>query len=60
LLSDATKVVVGKDKIEDQFPSKLSVMPEGLFKNLTEQEIADLFGFLETSRSNPEPAVTGK
>lgn len=60
LLSDATKVVVGKDKIEDQFPSKLSVMPEGLFKNLTEQEIADLFAFLETSRSNPEPAVSAK
>ncbi|MDB5391858.1 MAG: hypothetical protein JWM11_7504, partial [Planctomycetaceae bacterium] len=56
LLSDASKVVVAKNKIEDQLPAKLSVMPEGLFKNLTEQEIADLFAFLETSRSNPEPA----
>lgn len=58
LLSDATKVVVAKDKIEDQFPARLSVMPEGLFKTLSEQEIADLFAFLETSRSNPEPSPT--
>ncbi len=60
LLSDATKVVIQKDKIEDQSPAKVSVMPEGLFKNLTEQEIADLFAFLETSRSNPEPTPPAK
>lgn len=60
LLSDATKVVIPKDKIEEQSPAKVSVMPEGLFKNLTEQEIADLFAFLETSRSNPEPTPVKK
>jgi putative heme-binding domain-containing protein len=60
LLSDATKVVVAKDKIEDRLPSRISVMPEGLFKNLSEQEIADLFAFLETSRSNPEPVAPAK
>ena len=60
MLSDATKVVIQKDKIEDQSPAKISVMPEGLFKNLTEQEVADLFAFLETSRSNPEPAPVAK
>jgi putative heme-binding domain-containing protein len=60
LLSDATKVVVAKDKIEDRLPSRISVMPEGLFKNLSEQEIADLFAFLETSRSNPEPVTAAK
>jgi hypothetical protein len=31
-------------------------MPEGLFKDLTLAEIADLFAFLETSKNNPEPA----
>ncbi|MES2791668.1 MAG: HEAT repeat domain-containing protein, partial [Planctomycetota bacterium] len=60
LLSDATKVVIQKDKIEEQAPAKVSVMPEGLFKTLTEQEIADLFAFLETSRSNPEPTPVAK
>lgn len=60
LLSDATKVVIPKDKIEEQTPAKVSVMPEGLFKTLTEQEIADLFAFLETSRSNPEPVAAKK
>ncbi|MDB5338175.1 MAG: hypothetical protein JWN70_3794 [Planctomycetaceae bacterium] len=60
MLSDATKVVIQKDKIEEQSPAKVSVMPEGLFKTLTEQEIADLFAFLETSRSNPEPTPAAK
>lgn len=56
LLSDATKVTVPKDKIDEQTPSKTSVMPEGLFKELSLQDIANLFAFLETSKLNPEPA----
>jgi putative membrane-bound dehydrogenase-like protein len=55
LLSDATKLEVPKKKIEEMTTSKTSVMPEGLLKDLSLEEIADLFAFLETSKSNPEP-----
>ncbi|MFO1020534.1 MAG: HEAT repeat domain-containing protein [Planctomycetales bacterium] len=55
LLSDATRVTIPKNKIEDQQPAKISVMPEGLLKELSLQDVADLFAFLETSRTNAEP-----
>lgn len=63
LLSDATKVEIPKDTIDENVPSKASVMPEGLLKELSPQDIVDLFAFLETSKSNPEPitnAAAGK
>ena len=44
------------DKVDAKVKAKVSVMPEGLFKDLTLEEIADLFAFLETSKNNPEPA----
>jgi len=53
LLSDATKISVPKSKIEEQKRSKVSVMPVGSLKELSLQDIADLFAFLETSRTNP-------
>jgi putative heme-binding domain-containing protein len=56
LLSDATKLEIPKDQIEEQSRSKVSVMPEGILKDLTLEEIADLFAFLETSRLNEAPA----
>lgn len=54
LLSDATKIEIPKDEVEETHKSKISVMPEGLLKDLTLEEIADLFAFLETSKFNPE------
>jgi putative heme-binding domain-containing protein len=48
LLSDGTKVLLHKDEIEQQFASLVSVMPERLLDLLSEQEIADLFAFLES------------
>jgi putative heme-binding domain-containing protein len=36
--------------IEDQQPSKISIMPAGLDKQLTEQELADLLAFLRSRR----------
>jgi putative heme-binding domain-containing protein len=36
--------------IEDQQPSKVSIMPAGLDKQLTEQELADLLAFLKSRR----------
>ncbi|HEY3965711.1 MAG TPA: HEAT repeat domain-containing protein [Planctomycetaceae bacterium] len=56
LLSDATKLEIAPDKIEDKVKAKVSVMPEGLFKDLSLEQIADLFAFLETSKNNPDPA----
>ncbi|MBS0263610.1 MAG: HEAT repeat domain-containing protein, partial [Planctomycetes bacterium] len=56
LLSDATKLEIPRDKIEAQVKARISVMPEGLFKDLSLEQIADLFAFLETSKSNPDPA----
>jgi putative membrane-bound dehydrogenase-like protein len=56
LLSDATRLEIAPEKIEEKAKSRVSVMPDGLFKDLTLEEIADLFAFLETSKNNPEPA----
>ena len=52
LLPDATRLEIPKRKIDEQFRSKISVMPEGALKNLSLADIADLFAFLETSRFN--------
>lgn len=55
LLSDATRITIPKDDIEELVPAKVSVMPEGLLKELSLEEIADLFAFIETSKQNEEP-----
>lgn len=52
LLSDATQVSIPRSSIDEQAPSKTSVMPVGALKELTLKEIADLFAFLETSKFN--------
>ncbi|MEX2287932.1 MAG: HEAT repeat domain-containing protein [Planctomycetaceae bacterium] len=63
LLSDATKLEIPKDQVQEQARSKTSVMPVGILKELTLEEIADLFAFLETSKDNeapPQPAAANK
>jgi putative membrane-bound dehydrogenase-like protein len=52
LMSDATRLEIAKSRIEEQNPSKISVMPAGLLDQLSLAEIADLFAFLETSKLN--------
>jgi len=52
LMSDATKLEIPTSRIEEQNPSKISVMPAGLLDQLSLGEIADLFAFLETSKLN--------
>lgn len=59
VLSDATKLEVSVADIEERSPAKVSVMPEGLFKDLSLSDIADLFAFLETSKYNMETPKTG-
>lgn len=58
LLSDATKITVPKASIDESNPSKVSVMPTGLLDELSLEEIANLFAFLETSKNNAV-AVSG-
>lgn len=48
LLQDGTKLTLRKSDIDQQFASLVSVMPERLFDDLTLQEIADLFAYLES------------
>jgi putative heme-binding domain-containing protein len=47
-LNDATKVTLKRDEIESQVASLVSIMPEQLLDPLSEQEIIDLFAFLES------------
>ena len=57
LLSDGARVTIPKDNIEEQQPSPISVMPEGLLNTLNYQEIADLIALFE---SVPRVEVTGQ
>lgn len=48
---DGTKITLAKDEIESIVSSTISAMPERLLDDLTLEEIADLFAYLE---SDPE------
>lgn len=48
LQSDGTKVVLNRNDIDQQYASLVSVMPEKLLDQLSKEEIADLFAFLES------------
>lgn len=52
LQANGVKVTVNNDEIDEIAPSKKSAMPEGLFNNLTLEEIADLFAFFATPPEN--------
>lgn len=54
-LNNGERLEIPKSDVEEQKPSNVSLMPPGLFKDLSLQDIADLFAFLETSKSNTEP-----
>jgi len=49
LLNDGSKVCLKRDEIESQTASLVSVMPERLLDELSREEIADLFAFLEST-----------
>ena len=48
LLSDGARVTIPKDTIEEEQPSTISVMPEGLLNTLNYQEIADMLALFES------------
>lgn len=43
-------VTVARDRIEEQVAQRKSLMPEGLLKDLTEQQIRDLFAYLRSTQ----------
>lgn len=47
VLTTTDRVVLPLDEIEQRKGSDLSIMPSGLLENLREQEIRDLFGYLQ-------------
>jgi putative heme-binding domain-containing protein len=53
LLQDGSKVSLKKAEIAQQFASLQSVMPEKLLDQLSLEEIADLFAFLESEAEKP-------
>jgi putative membrane-bound dehydrogenase-like protein len=55
LLADAKRLEIPSEQIDESTPSRISVMPEGVLKELSLEEVADLFAFLETSKQNPLP-----
>jgi putative heme-binding domain-containing protein len=44
------RVEITRSDIEEMQPSRVSIMPSGLDQLLSEQELADLLAFLESSR----------
>ena len=49
-------VFVARDDIDEIRPTDASLMPEGLLGTLTEEQIRDLVGYLQTSQQVPLPA----
>jgi putative heme-binding domain-containing protein len=47
ILAADKEVRIAKEDIEEVRPGKVSIMPDGLDKQLTEQELADLIAFLK-------------
>jgi putative heme-binding domain-containing protein len=50
LLSDASSLKLPKAEVEEIVDGKQSVMPDGLLNQLSLEEIADLFAFLESGK----------
>lgn len=48
--SDRKNVRIRRDQIEEMFPAKVSIMPAGLDKQLSTQQLADLLEFLRSTR----------
>lgn len=48
--SDGKEVTLPRAQIEEIGPSRISIMPEGLLKTLSEQQVRDLFAYLRSSQ----------
>ncbi|MES2788073.1 MAG: PVC-type heme-binding CxxCH protein [Planctomycetota bacterium] len=50
---DGQSVTIARDQIDELLPQRKSLMPEGLLKDMTEQQVRDLFGYLRSSQPLP-------
>ncbi|MFO0888461.1 MAG: PVC-type heme-binding CxxCH protein [Isosphaeraceae bacterium] len=48
--SDGKDLTLSRSTIEEISPSRSSIMPEGLLKDLTEQQVRDLFAYLRSTQ----------
>ena len=48
-------LVIAKSQIESREVAKVSMMPDGLLKNLSPDEIVDLIGYLQSAKQVPLP-----
>lgn len=51
---DGKNVVIPRDTIEDMRAAPVSLMPEGLLKELSEEQVRDLFAYVRASQPLPE------
>jgi putative heme-binding domain-containing protein len=51
--ADGQNITVGRDNIEEMRATRQSVMPEGLLKDFSEQQIRDLFAYLRATQPLP-------
>ena len=47
---DGQNITLPRDQIEEMLPQKKSLMPEGLLKPITPQQVRDLFAYLRSSQ----------
>lgn len=50
---DGQSTTIPRDQIDELAPQRKSLMPEGLLKELTEQQVRDLFAYLRSSQPLP-------
>lgn len=48
--ADGQNITIRQSDIEETVPQKKSIMPEGLLKDLTDQQVRDLFAYLRSSQ----------
>jgi putative heme-binding domain-containing protein len=48
--SDGSELTIAREEIDELQPVKMSLMPEGMLKTLSEQEIRDLLAYLRSSQ----------
>lgn len=53
------KMTISRDRIDETSPSTLSLMPEGLFKSLTDDQVRDLIAYLMHPTQVALPAGAG-
>ena len=47
---DGQNVTIAQDAVEEMVPQKKSLMPEGQLKQLTDQQVRDLFAYLRSAQ----------